>query len=226
MIWGFSLHGWEDLMRGSLLIVGVSGLIAGLSTWFVVKLQRAEIAQSAIELAQYKSDAAVNVEEAKNEGVNAGKAAGSALVRAAELEKQAQELKAANLKLEAEIAPRNLSPDQQKEIGDALRQFEGTQFVTWLYPSDAESRRLEAQIKTSLGLAGFSFAQQMSNADAGMLITGVRISSSTAGKPIGEAIAAILKSKGIESIADAEGPAAWPEKFVRIWVGVKPIAQP
>jgi hypothetical protein len=51
MIWGLSLHGWEDLMRGSLLVVGVFGLIAGLSTWFVVKLQRVEIAKSEIELA-------------------------------------------------------------------------------------------------------------------------------------------------------------------------------
>lgn len=43
MIWGLSLHGWEDVMRASLAIVGVSGLVVGLSTFFVVKLQREEI---------------------------------------------------------------------------------------------------------------------------------------------------------------------------------------
>ena len=43
MIWGLSLQGWEDVMRGSLALVGVFGLIVGLSTWYVVKLQRHEI---------------------------------------------------------------------------------------------------------------------------------------------------------------------------------------
>ncbi len=43
MILGLSLHGWEDVMRISLAIVGVAGLIVGLSTFFVVKLQREEI---------------------------------------------------------------------------------------------------------------------------------------------------------------------------------------
>lgn len=43
MIWGLSLHGWEDVMRASLVLVGVFGLIAGLSTWFVVQFQREEI---------------------------------------------------------------------------------------------------------------------------------------------------------------------------------------
>ncbi len=43
MIWGLSLHGWEDIMRASLALVGIFGLIVGLSSWFVVKLQRVEI---------------------------------------------------------------------------------------------------------------------------------------------------------------------------------------
>jgi hypothetical protein len=100
MIWGLSLHSWEDLMRVSLIIVGVFGLIAGLSTWFVVKLQRAEITESAKELEQYKVDAAIKVEEARSEGIKAGEAAGSAILRAAELEKQTAELTAENLALQ------------------------------------------------------------------------------------------------------------------------------
>jgi hypothetical protein len=116
MIWGLSLHGWEDLMRGSLLVVGVSGLIAGLSTWFVVKLQRAEIAQSAIELTQYKSDAAVKVEEAKKEGVQAGKAAGNALVRAAELEKEAANARLETEKLKGAIAWRIIPPEELAKL--------------------------------------------------------------------------------------------------------------
>jgi hypothetical protein len=57
----------------------VSGLIAGLSTWFVVKLQRVEIEQSAIEQAQYKAEAAAEVAKANE--------------RIAELSTQAEGLK-------------------------------------------------------------------------------------------------------------------------------------
>lgn len=120
MIWGLSLHGWEDLMRGSLLIVGVAGLVAGLSTWFVVKLQRAEIAQSSIELAQYKSDAAVKVEEARNEGIKAGETAGNAVVRAAELEKEAANAKWEAEKLKALVAWRIISPEMQLKLKPVL----------------------------------------------------------------------------------------------------------
>ena len=58
MIWGLSLHGWEDAMRFSLAIVGIFGLIVGLSTWFVVRLQRAEIEHSREEFERYKVGAA------------------------------------------------------------------------------------------------------------------------------------------------------------------------
>jgi len=63
MIWGLSLHGWEDVMRASLVIVGIAGLIVGISTFFVVKLQREElrlsnerIATSELEAARIKKE--------------------------------------------------------------------------------------------------------------------------------------------------------------------------
>jgi hypothetical protein len=38
-----SLHGWEDVMRVSLALAAKVAVIVGLSTWFVVQLQREEI---------------------------------------------------------------------------------------------------------------------------------------------------------------------------------------
>jgi len=132
-------------MRASLLIVGVTGLIGGLSTWFVVKLQRAEIAQSAIELVQYKSDAAVKVEEARSEGVQAGKAAGNALVRAAELEKEAADARLETEKLKAVVAWRTFSAAQGAELERVLSGKPGSVNLRWM-DGDPEALFLAIQI--------------------------------------------------------------------------------
>lgn len=63
MIWGLSLHGWEDAMRFSLAVIGIFGLIVGLSTWFVVKMQREEIAASQGEFERYKLEASKEIAE-------------------------------------------------------------------------------------------------------------------------------------------------------------------
>jgi hypothetical protein len=43
---GLSLHGWENFMVVSLIIAGFFALIAGVTTWAVISLQRIEIAES------------------------------------------------------------------------------------------------------------------------------------------------------------------------------------
>lgn len=61
---GFSLHGWENAMVVSLIIAGFFALIAGVSTWAVVKLQRVELAQANAESDRYKIDTAKLIAEA------------------------------------------------------------------------------------------------------------------------------------------------------------------
>ena len=46
LLFGFSLHGWEDAMVIFLIIAGLFALLAGIATWQVVRLQRIEIATS------------------------------------------------------------------------------------------------------------------------------------------------------------------------------------
>jgi hypothetical protein len=136
---GLSLHGWENGMVLSLIVAGFFALIAGAATWAVVRLTRLELADSKRELDAYKLTVESNVAEAKKEGIEAGKAAGNALVRAAESEKQTAELTKGNLtlqtnlererierlKLEEKLAPRSLSAAQRESIKAALTQFAG-----------------------------------------------------------------------------------------------------
>jgi hypothetical protein len=73
MIWGLSLHSWEDVMRFSLVITGIFGLIAGLSTWFVVNLQRVELAESKIEFEQYRLEISERTEKLKADNLETEK---------------------------------------------------------------------------------------------------------------------------------------------------------
>lgn len=161
MIWGLSLHGWEDVMRVSLIIVGVSGSIAGLATWFVVKLQRTEIMQSEIALEKYKEDTKVKVEEAKNQGIEAGKTAGDALVRAAALEKDAAQSKERAAKLELELAkikqPRLIPEEKLKPLAKKLESFSSTPFDLAIIPGDPEAAIFGVTIATVLETAGWKW---------------------------------------------------------------------
>jgi hypothetical protein len=85
-VFGISLHGWEQLMLFSLLLVFAT-------TAAVVILQRREASEARHELAEYKLTVEGKVADAKKEGIEAGKAAGNALLRAADLEKQAGQLR-------------------------------------------------------------------------------------------------------------------------------------
>lgn len=144
-------------MRASLLVVGVFGLIAGLATWFVVKLQRAEIVQSAIELDQYKTDASIKVEEARKEGVEAGKTAGNALVRAAGLEKEAANARLETEKLKAVVAWRTIPDANSGAFKKALEAKPGSVNLRWT-DGDPEALFLAIQISNILSAAHWNVA--------------------------------------------------------------------
>ena len=65
VIWGLSLHGWDEVMRLSLALTGVFGLIVGISTYLVVTLQREEIAASREEFDRYKLEAGQRISESE-----------------------------------------------------------------------------------------------------------------------------------------------------------------
>jgi hypothetical protein len=120
MIWGFSLHGWEDVMRFSLAVVGVFGLIVGLSTWFVVRLQRTEIEQSRIELEEYKVTAGKEVAVAKAVADTARADVEKAHVEISNANKEAAVARLEQERLKAQLAWRVLTPEIAARLEAAL----------------------------------------------------------------------------------------------------------
>jgi hypothetical protein len=120
MLFGLDLHTWEQWMLGSLGLAALAAVAVVVSTTAVVFLTRAAAEKAKQELDEYKLTVAGQVADAQKEGIEAGKTAGNALIRAAALEKEAQQLKAANLALEIQIQPRRLTGENSAKLSDAL----------------------------------------------------------------------------------------------------------
>jgi hypothetical protein len=97
---GLDLDGWNTVMVVLLWITACAATAVGITQSVIIKLQKAAEQATKDEYELYKLTVESKVEDARGEGIAAGQAAGNALVRAAELEKQAAELRATNLKLE------------------------------------------------------------------------------------------------------------------------------
>jgi hypothetical protein len=82
-------------MLVSLGVTGLAAIAVFLTTASVVILQRHETAEAKRELEEYKLSADGKVADAKKEGIEAGKVAGNAMVRASELEKEAAVIQSA-----------------------------------------------------------------------------------------------------------------------------------
>jgi hypothetical protein len=117
---GRSADWWNGMMLVTLVIAGiVAFLVAAATTGAVVATKREAVA-SQTELERYKLTVDGRIADAKREGIEAGKAAGNAVLRAAALEKEAQDLKAANLALQLQVQPRRLSGENSAKLISAL----------------------------------------------------------------------------------------------------------
>lgn len=200
-MWGLGLHSWEQLMLATLFGAGLIAIAVAIASACVVILTRQENAQTKSEYEAYKLTVDGKVADAKREGIRAGEAAGNALIRAADLEKKAQELKAANLAFESAISPRLI---EQLHTSEALAKFAGVRFVV-VSPSDFEPKRMAGQIRFVLSQAKWerydeplSF-KQFAFRDG---ITVHQMRNISKSDPVERAIAAliaILKENGIEA---------------------------
>jgi hypothetical protein len=226
---GLDLHSWEQLMLFSLGIAGLIAVAVFVTTASVVILQRHETVEAKRELEEYKLSAESKVADAKKEGIEAGKMAGNALVRS-------EELRAANLALEAQIAPRRLTTPQQQKIADSLVKYAGRSVEIGSYAMDAESAVLGKQILVSLGAARLSATDRIASVSVlGGFLLGIHVSGpdedfvTAIRKALVEA-GAIVASK--EQTSPSSGHAGMslgnpdaPPKAASIFVGVKPITQ-
>jgi hypothetical protein len=136
MIWGLSLHGWEEVMRGSLAIVGVFGLLVGLATFFVVTLTREEAAESKKQLDE-------------------------ASILAAKLNNDTARLTAENLALQTVLLPRHvglIGLDEEPRAKTWFAGFErwaGTKILIQVVPGDPEAQNLANEIAIVLSKFGW-----------------------------------------------------------------------
>jgi hypothetical protein len=94
---------------------------------------------------------------AQNRADKAEQQAGAAIVQAARLNKEAEDERLERRRLEARVAPRSLSIDQQRTITAALHRFSGhAPVIVSSYGLDGEGAALGAQIISVLTAAGIS----------------------------------------------------------------------
>src|ERR1700675_1017562 len=148
------LPAWTTLVvsLGWFLIVGgVTGELVGES--FVSKADGLVQRFDEILLSEAQSQAATSIERA---GV-ANKRAGHVEKEAAGLRKEAAGVTASNLRLEEAIAPRRLTPKQEREL-ESLTQFSGRTVDIRSYANDAEGFFLGSQLVDALSKAHIGIA--------------------------------------------------------------------
>jgi len=163
----------------------------------------------------------------------------SAEVRIADAKKQAAEANRAaeqerleRLKLEAQVAPRRLSPDQQRAIATACRRFSGRRVSVTTYSLDAEGGVLGKQIIAVLQAAGITTDDHTASLmPLGGFALGVHINGSE--QDLVTALATYLSSIGQLAVATntdqkagaaiSSGASSTNTPAVSILVGVKPV---
>jgi hypothetical protein len=156
-MFGLSLDTWNNIMVASLGIGAGAAFIVVVSTFVIIKLQKLEATDANLAFEQYKLGVAGQVAEAKKEGIEAGKTAGNALLRAAELEKEAAVARLETEKLKEIAAWRSLPIESASELEKILAANPGS--VNLRYSdSDPESLYFAIQISQILTRANWKIA--------------------------------------------------------------------
>jgi hypothetical protein len=132
-------------------------------------------------------------------------------------------LRAANLALEAQIAPRNLSPAAQRDIASALRLYSGKQIRLRAYAVDVEGIRLALQIEAVLKSANIQ-TFFLTPIESGVPRMGVNVTGPPSETSFAQAMSAALGKYLVMAGGGAQQPQ--PEGTLLIWVGVKPLSGP
>lgn len=134
-----------------------AAIIVGISTYTVIRLQKAEAkdANDAFEL--YKLGVAAQVADAKKEGIEAGKTAGDAMVRAAELEKEAANARLETEKIKKVVAWRIIPPEDTSKLEQVLTAKPGSVNLRYT-DGDPEALFLAIQISRILTKANWKIA--------------------------------------------------------------------
>lgn len=197
------------MLIGLVLVAAVAGLVAAV-TYAVIEVQKRESRFADIELRQYKLTVAGQVADAKREGIEAGKAAGDAILRAANLEKESEQLKLdvakAQLELEKYRAPRFIDDNHFYYLIERVKPFSGQFFVIAPYWSNTESIAIADRIFDALGRAGWTFPKPMqktfiAGGTVGIFID-IDVNASQRTRAAGDALVTALKAAGLAALGN------------------------
>ncbi len=162
-----------------------------------------------------------------------------ATARAAEANKKAEAERLERLKLEAIVAPRSLTLDQQREIADACRKFKGHAVLVNSYGTDGEGSALAGQIISALRAAGIIVADsRASTMVAGEFDSGVHVRAPIAEVGFAYTISSALSTIGKLDVSPVNDPVPRAGAimggggqsftnpnavFVTVTVGIKPV---
>jgi len=128
-------------------------------------------------------------------------------------------------KIQAAVADRDLSPEQQRNIRGQCARFSGMSVWIRSYPNDLEAARLIVVLKTSLTPyihIEDRTGQLMATWESAEPILGIRVVPSDTDRPFAEALIKILRKDGGLSVADLS-PFSSGLQTTEILVGMKPV---
>jgi hypothetical protein len=208
-----SANWWFDRSWYGLLIAGALTALAATATvifLFVqfwssgVRERHTEWRTSALEL---------QAEEARKDTA-------TALRDAAKANEATENLRAQNLSLTAQIAPRRLSKEQQVSIGKSLVAFTGKRVRMESYGLDTESAIFGRQIGSALSLARIDLDDAlMSKISGGAIVLGVHVTGDD--KELVSALLAALSSAGVLT-----SPEPFPTHLAGVTMGIRPTVAP
>jgi hypothetical protein len=221
-------------------------LIGGLAIELIALVKSNQIAATNIANLNFRASKAEQTAAGANERAgDAEKKAADANERASENEKEAANLRniaeaerLERLKLEAAVAPRTLTLDQQQAIGSALKEFRGHNVEVVSYGTDGEASVLGRQLIAALRATHITVL----DARASMMVTGqfdigIHVRGPAQEAQFASAIATAFSSKGRLAVATPNDPQPRMGAmmggggqafiagtvFVTITVGIKPV---
>ena len=156
-MWGMGLDAWNSAQIVFLSIAAAAAILVGVSQFVIIKLQKFAAIGAEGEFKKYKLTVEGQVADAKKEGIEAGKTAGNALVRAAELEKEAANARLETEKIKAVVTWRTISASNTAELERVLAAKPGSVNLRW-QDGDPEALFLAIQISQILGRAKWKIA--------------------------------------------------------------------
>ncbi len=153
MWWGLSLDSWNNLIVAFGVLSGAFVLLTGGATYIAFELQKQEAIDANVALERYELGVAAKVADAESKGIEAGKAAGGALLRAAEANERATK---AELELAKYRAGRSVTPEQHRILVSWLTRSPKGRVVVKPNFLNGEATRFANQISSAFNESGFS----------------------------------------------------------------------